>query len=793
MTTLLLQLLQLSDTSLFDYLRPVDIVQLTLTGKECQEIIQSQRHLVRHCYWKYYGPLLAAYRVKSHAYLRLKTVQDYKVFMAETLDCDYAFYLRALALDKMRPLQEPINKLWNRAVLEVCASMGNRPWPYEYTQFNEWQEFYSSPGQYVSSHHSEVLATSQLDLLITVFRASLDNGCIQWNMQNFVEAEGKQMRYYQSSVGRYGYLYDAIKNYGLQALVITIGHFYDKNRIRVIICPDSKFVQGICRYFELGTGDQVLKALENLMKASPSFQVLLAYYTLLQEIGLSADQLDKEAHIKKSIAQIISHHNQIPVTQYDNKNWQRIHESLQIPDALRNVIYSCLTHGQVWDFIWSIDPIRSVEAGWILIELIMVYDEKHLQSYLMDFFLNKVKDGLVDEAANWLMAVLTYKPLGEYLSEYLNVELFNDQKDVIVQVFDKLAGTPEVLKNARFFDLALAFSLFSSLLDDAQLQLQILKKVIVTLSMVHDNIRDAFECFRHSQLMTIVNCLGKAKTFTQFVLNMDANTLSLCHGCVLAHVMHKYVSYYKQSEQNDKLSIYLLQLYYEIGDFRKTAAFLSALYIDHMYSDAVVQLMETLYCEEDLQQICSHLDDDCVDALRLGPEYHDAWIQMVNTAAEELPFPANIISIVQLATENCGEFMQAPDCVVNTLVDVIGSAIIRPPEERTSRFYFFDGVPYFVMKEKLVIQQYILMWSLCQRLQDRPYMNSNLVPDDSELVYGFFDYVHSSQVPEQDRQQMVETFVKYVNFGNHDSMKTLAESQAQERGYQVFAESNGFF
>lgn len=82
-------------------------------------------------------------------------------------------------------------------------------------------------------------------------------------------------------MGRYGYLYDAIKNYGLQALVITIGHYYDKNRIRVIICPDSKFVQGICRYFELGDGDQVLKALDNLMKTCPSFQVLLAYHTLL--------------------------------------------------------------------------------------------------------------------------------------------------------------------------------------------------------------------------------------------------------------------------------------------------------------------------------------------------------------------------------------------------------------------------------------------------------------------------------------------------------------------------------
>ncbi|KAI3635220.1 hypothetical protein MIR68_006786 [Amoeboaphelidium protococcarum] len=353
MTTLLIQLLQLSDTPLFDQLRPVDLLQLTLTGKECQEIIQSQRHPIRHTYWKYYGPLLAAYRVKSHAQLQLKTVQDYKIFMPETLDCDHAFHLRALALDYLRPLQEPINKLWNRAILEVCASKGDRSWPYGCAHFNEWQEFYSSPGQYVSPHHSEVFATSQLDFLITIFRASLDSGCIQWNMQNFVEADGKQMRNYQSSVGRYGYLYDAIKNYGLQALVITIGDQYDKYYIRAIIRPDRKFVQGICRYFQLGDGNQVLKALDNQMKTSPSFQVLLAYYTLLLEVGLS-DQLDKEAHMKESIAQIINHHNQIPVTQYDNKKWQRIQESLQISDALQDVIYDCLTHGQVWDFIWSI-------------------------------------------------------------------------------------------------------------------------------------------------------------------------------------------------------------------------------------------------------------------------------------------------------------------------------------------------------------------------------------------------------------------------------------------------------
>ncbi|KAI3635221.1 hypothetical protein MIR68_006787 [Amoeboaphelidium protococcarum] len=177
-----------------------------------------------------------------------------------------------------------------------------------------------------------------------------------------------------------------------------------------------------------------------------------------------------------------------------------------------------------------------------------------------------------------------------------------------------------------------------------------------------------------------------------------------------------------------------------------------------MYSDAVVQVKKTLYCAEDLHQINSQLYDDCVDAFRLGPAYHDTWFQMVNTAAEELPFPQNIITIVQLATENCGEFMQAPDCVVNTQVQVSQSAITRPPEERTPRFYFFDGVPYCVMKEKLVIQQYSLMWSLCQRTQDQPCMNSNMLPDDSKLVYGFFDYIHSSQVPELDRQQMVETF-----------------------------------
>ncbi|KAI3633547.1 hypothetical protein MIR68_008494 [Amoeboaphelidium protococcarum] len=777
MNSSLYEILQLQDTPLYDYLRPVDLLQLTLTSRECQQIILDQRYLVRETYWEYYGPVLAMYRCKLHPYLQLKTVDDYMTFFAEEVEYNNA--LHQLAKGVSKPLGEPINQAWNKAVLIWYSYKKYSPDLYVKTGFNQWEEYYDPKKLFYPLHQCEALASSQLDLLITIFRAALDSPCIEWDSS---KADGIVHPLY---VKRYGYVYDAIKNYGILALVIAVDYYYEDHRLSSLLKPEQKLIHGLCRYFELGSGDQVLRELDDLMVVSPSFQALLTYYTLLKELELY-DQFDKEAHLENAAKQIIAHynHDKIVEAQYTNKNVQRTYQSLQISYALRDVFYEGLSYEYVWQSVFDIAScIKSVESGWIMIELLMLYEAKHADFLLSEWLEVKIKDGLVDEAANLLMAIFSLSHHVD-VSHCFQIDNVINHKDVIAQVFLQIVNNPHFVCNARFFNLVNAFQCFKRVLDDSN-QYQILSKVIIKFSQYHDGIRESEECPDHSHLIKIVSALGGDFSFTKFLQQLDQKTLSECNECILTSLIAFFMSCFGNEWTHNRVVPNVLYLYKRIGDYQKTASFLQGLYHKDKFSENVIQIVKYRSAPQELYRICFYLDPNCIESLQLDIEYQAAWIYQLKIITSRCQFPDNLIQTIEIAIENCGSFDNAPNIVKESISGYIGDAILKPREQRHPRFYFFEGVPYSVMKESLVIKQYILMWQLCQMLQDRSHHVEQVrIPEESELAYGFFDYVHSDKVPTGDRCRMISVFVKLAKNMERDELYALAVSLVHEHGYR---------
>lgn len=107
-------MLQLSTTSIYEYLRPVDLLQLCLSCKDCQDVVVHHKVVVRDAYFKYYGPLLTAARIKEHTYLQLKSKEDYTYFFHETSK-KYSALLILMA-DDARDYDDTLFNEWILAV-----------------------------------------------------------------------------------------------------------------------------------------------------------------------------------------------------------------------------------------------------------------------------------------------------------------------------------------------------------------------------------------------------------------------------------------------------------------------------------------------------------------------------------------------------------------------------------------------------------------------------------------------------------------------------------------------------
>ncbi|KAI3630077.1 hypothetical protein MIR68_011512 [Amoeboaphelidium protococcarum] len=736
MTFSLYQILQLQDTTLYDYLRPVDLLQLTLTSKQCKDIILSQRSLVRHSYWKYYGPVLAMYRCKSHPYLQLKTANDYLLFLHKDLGYDKLLHLNSLnwcALYNEAPVEA-----WNKAIWSGF-SVDDRYMPQEQCRVSEWRFFYEPDINYKSLNMEEPLAVSQLDFLIILF------GLYTHNQEHYAKVDMRCLRY--------GYVHDALKKFGLQVLVLIFNLYYDMKFHGRINRPETVSIglfESICQQFALGDGRQVLHRLANQMEAAPNFKVLLAHYRATRDLGLN-DQLDLNAYYMDAVTRVVKRYSCASTALSDEIGGDLYshYQGLEISDRLKAEMLRYLTYDWLCKLFQQYDFIPSIEFGWLMIELSSALDENQSLVVLQQKLADKINGGCIQEAAHLLIAITSSQFIRLDFMTQFDINLFQESKDAVTQVLMKLFDYIPRLQNDYFNGwLSIAFIAFGRTLVDEQ-QLAMLSRLIYAYSCAlgqHNN--DVGEVRDCNEIVRTIGALGDFDLFQQFIKSLNAKDVSQYNERMMGRVLHILRSRYSM-EQVDKLFSTLLSLYREIDDPKKTALFINYHCQEGIQGDKLREMVKSLHSEEQLKQISMNLESDVIEDLKLGPECHSSWIKEIKQVASQLKFPHNMIKVMRIANDNCGSFANAPKCVQKELLSLIESTIFMPLEQRKSRFYFFDGLPYFVFKENLIIQKYIVSWK-CVKVS----LNRHQIPHESELAHGFLSYVHSDKVPVRDRRSI---------------------------------------
>ncbi|KAI3644322.1 hypothetical protein MP228_010486 [Amoeboaphelidium protococcarum] len=741
MTLLLYQLLQLPDTSLYNYLRPVDLLQLTLTSYECKDIILSQRLLVRQSYWKYYGPVLAMYRCKFHPYLQLKTANDYLQFLHKDLDYDKLLHLNSLnwcALYDESPVEA-----WNKAIWSGF-SLDDRYVPQEQYRVSQWRFFYEPDINYKSLNMEEPLASSQLDFLIILF------GLYTHNQEHYDKVGMRCLRY--------GYLHDALKKFGLQVLVLIFNQYYDLKFHGHINRPEIVQIglfESICNFFTLGDGRQVLDRLADLMEAAPDFKVLLAHYRASRDLGLN-DKLDHCAYFKDAVMRVIKRYSCSSTAQQNEiGDLQSQQQGLEISDRLKAELRQYLNYDWVCQQFQQYDSIPSIEFGWVMIELLSALDKNKSLVLLQQKLADKINGGCIQEAVHLLIAITSSQCIRLDFMTQFKFNLFQESKDAVTQVLMKLFDYIPRMQN-DFFNgwLSIAFVAFGRMLV-AEQKLAMLSRLIYAYSCAlgqHQN--DVGEVRGCNEIVRTIGQLGGLDLFQQFIKSLNAKTVSQYNERIMGRVLHNLRSM-DNIEQVDKLFAILLSLYKEIDDPKKTASFINCHCQEGISGNKLREIVKSLYSEEQLKQISMNLESDVIEDLKLGPQCHSSWIQEIKQIASHLKLPHNIIKVMRIINDNCGCFANAPRCVQKELLSMIESTILLPPEDRKTRFYFFDGLPYSVLREDLIIQKYIVSWKCVKASPNR-----HKIPHESELAHGYLSYVHSDMVPERDRRQLLGKFIK---------------------------------
>ncbi|KAI3638052.1 hypothetical protein MIR68_003663 [Amoeboaphelidium protococcarum] len=80
-------LLLLRDATLLHYIRPQDLLELSLSCKNLQSLIQSNayRAAIKQLYFSYYGPVLTMIRIPEHSYLGFQSADDLRYLLTSEL------------------------------------------------------------------------------------------------------------------------------------------------------------------------------------------------------------------------------------------------------------------------------------------------------------------------------------------------------------------------------------------------------------------------------------------------------------------------------------------------------------------------------------------------------------------------------------------------------------------------------------------------------------------------------------------------------------------------------------
>ncbi|KAI3640631.1 hypothetical protein MIR68_001509 [Amoeboaphelidium protococcarum] len=374
----LTNLLQLPTTTLHQYLRPVDLLELCISCKECRDTILKQRLPLFKVYFWYYGPLIAADRIRHHAYLQLTSKQDYRYFLHSYIKhfpvlLDFARHRYVNENDETFIL----DIAWRNAIKEFYPSNTKssiRKGKYEQIRFKKWSDLYSKNEIYCTDSKDLVLASSQLDLIISLFGIVAKEFWYPGTEQD------------PPVMSVFGYYHDAIKNFWLDALMIVVNKEFDArdydhcrslnrafNRISGSVHRLDVFIDQICDYFCLGTCDEVREKLFNYLEFSPHFCGLYAYLNILKQQDLIDDSKNLKQFFSELVMKILNHPGQSNLISNGLHRFWLIRDYMQISNKFGQLLTRHLSAECILQQIEEVEVASSIEWGWAVLSLLKLY------------------------------------------------------------------------------------------------------------------------------------------------------------------------------------------------------------------------------------------------------------------------------------------------------------------------------------------------------------------------------------------------------------------------------------
>ncbi|KAI3650292.1 hypothetical protein MP228_004879 [Amoeboaphelidium protococcarum] len=208
------------ECSLHKYLGPKDLLELSLSTKWLQSFVLQEKKFTRDLYWHYYGPKLAAFRIKDHSYLNLHSKQDYAYFMHDSLR---SILIDDVSLRRYDPLS------WMRQEVDEVISQSWRDAINEFVN----RQTKSSNGQsniYTPSKNGQDEASSLLQSVVHLVAQNVDAVDIAALQAKFGQVEITPYR--RNALADHGHLY-LIKSLSAMSIsfvadiVVTVEDFFN--------------------------------------------------------------------------------------------------------------------------------------------------------------------------------------------------------------------------------------------------------------------------------------------------------------------------------------------------------------------------------------------------------------------------------------------------------------------------------------------------------------------------------------------------------------------------------------
>ncbi|KAI3643204.1 hypothetical protein MP228_012759 [Amoeboaphelidium protococcarum] len=650
---------------------------------------------------------------------------------------------------------------WNKSVQQFYCAIAEQCKISRH--FNSWSEVYALNKEKVKLSSGEVLASSQIDLLIILYRAFVKRN------QQVSDPKRKPCR-----VSKYGYYNDAAKNFQLDALVQIINSEFDVLIEEVNIINSDRSRQGrpaiisgkadafsqLCQYFQLGSCDDVREKLAKSLESAPNFETLYAY---LNVITLQQQYNHSTVHklLDEYLVCILNNPPNAVLQQQSLGFVKLIRDKYLISTQMQSLLKLHLSYFWVDLKIKDVKVVKSVEACWAILSIFKMFEPALSESTYQKLVYGKLCRCRTDEAMYLILAAYCYdieKPFQWEEQEMSQIAL-----NTLVQVLEQLLDIKFVVRESEFFRLGCIFNTFKESLVDHQHHLM----RVSMLKFSHVGHMDIDSCYySHDYMQYIIGCLGGPTEWAHVLLNSDVDFIAQLKGCIIAIGLYPDLDLMSQSLL-DQVSVHLVNLFCgnEKLDFHILACYFQHLREMCLYAEEAVLKLKQIGSDKELSIICKMVPEyEDIVVMNFGSQFQPGWINECQRISNEVGFPQNIIQIVDVYNANSDKFSYILQYIEKAIANAVVKIVLKQPITSTSRYWFFEGLPVSILEESFVIQVYIKIWPTAMLASE-----SLRVCEYSELALGFFQHIQCHDILPEKQVSLIQMFftqAKYAQANN---------------------------